>query len=230
MEHSVWIVAFLALYGAGLCFLLWVTRWKRKWYAMAKGCLSVLFVLCGAASYAAGEGQKPGAFAFLLVALVLCASGDVLLGIANRQKKVRARPFLAGALSFSLAHITFCILYSLVARVQWYDFVLPLALVLMVLLLEKSGKIKPKKMRPVIYTYVVLVGFMASKAWSAAFIFGVSTALGVLTMVGAAAFLVSDAILLFLYFGTSRHRFIRYANLISYYCSILLLALTAYWY
>lgn len=224
------MVLFIAVYIAGLCGLLWITRWRRKWYAVAKGALSLLFVLGGVLSFETGGKEQPMAVYLLLPALVFCALGDLLLGIANKTKRVRARPFVLGAVSFSLAHVMFCAVYSWFAPLRWQDFLLPALLTLVLLVLEATQQVRLKKMRPLGYVYVLLVGFMTAKATAAACAAGVGTPFGLLTLLGSLLFLISDVVLLFLYFGTHRPKALRYANLATYYCSILLLALSAHWY
>lgn len=260
---KVWLWLFCAVYVAGLVVLLRVARGHRRWYTLAKGALSALFLLGAVLAWITGSRQHTSVFYLLLAALVLCAAGDVLLGLANsglfskkRRKQPPAaaagsvdaspageasgkagvsshpapsrKPFLFGAGCFSLAHVLYCVLFYGFAPFTWFDGVLPLVLVLVVLWLEHSGRVRLRKMKPVAVVYTFLVGLMATKAAqvgiAAGFVAG-----SVLLTVGSALFLISDVVLLFLYFGTRRHRIFRGLNLTSYYLGVGMMALSVHW-
>ncbi|MFV0412919.1 MAG: lysoplasmalogenase family protein, partial [Oscillospiraceae bacterium] len=138
---------FSLLYMAALLGLLLVARYAPKWYTLAKGSCSALLVLGGVLAYWQGQRQAAGNFGLLLGALALCMAGDILLGLANKSSPFAVKPFLAGAASFAVAHILFCVLYSRFAPLAWYDFVLPVLLLLLVFVLEKSGRVHLGKMR-----------------------------------------------------------------------------------
>lgn len=214
---SLWMpVACTGLYLAALIALLWVAKRSRKWYALAKGLCSALFVGTAVLVWLAGGRQAPVYFGLMLAALLLCASGDVLLGAANsRANHVRKGPFLAGAGLFTLAHGVFCVLFMMITPFRWVDLLAPVALVLVLWGLERKKLIRLKKIRPLGYFYTFMVGLMAWKA--------VATALPIV-IAGACLFLVSDVILLFLYFGTQRRAWYRTANLTTYYIGVYLLA------
>lgn len=230
---SYFLLAYSILYAFGLAGLLWVTRFKKKYYAHAKGLCSILFVLGAVLALLCGkQWQFPGLtanFVLLLVALVLCMAGDVLIGLANRSKKLHKTPFLGGAASFALAHVLFCVLYYRYAPFRWYDCVLPLVLLFIMWVLEKRDLVRLKKMRPVAYIYTFMVGLMFAKSCQAALGYGLVAPQGICIVAGSFLFLVSDIILLFLYFGTKRGKWTRYANLSTYYAGIYLIAMSAFW-
>ncbi|MDL2252619.1 lysoplasmalogenase [Ruminococcaceae bacterium OttesenSCG-928-I18] len=226
-----YLLAFLLLYTAGLCVLLWVARKMRRRYPVAKGVLSAGFVLGSVLAYLTGQRGEFLLYLLLLGALVFCASGDILLGIANKShSKVRAKPFVAGSLCFLLAHLFFCTLFFTEAAFRPLDLIFPAVLVALLFYLSKKGKIRLKKMWPLGYSYTALVGLMASKAVICGFRVGILSGLGLFTAVGAVLFLVSDVILLFLYFGVKRLHWLRTGNLITYYSGIALIGLSAHWY
>lgn len=222
----VWMYLFSIVYCIALGGLLWVTRHKRKYYTLAKGSVSFLFVVAGVGGAFAGGGNKTG-FWLLLAALLFCMAGDVLLGMANRTKAVRVKPFAGGALSFFVAHIFFCFFLYRQAAFQWYDFFPSVLLVLGLFLLEKAGLVRLKQMRLIGYGYSFVVALMACKAVQ--YMLAAPGAGGILLAAGAILFLVSDIILLFLYFGTHRVKWTRYANLSTYYIGVYCIALSAYW-
>ena len=177
-----------------------------------------------------GTGAVSAGFLLLLTALLLCMGGDILLGLANRTKTVRAKPFAGGAFSFLLAHIFFCLLLYSRVPPSGFDLLLPLLLVGVLFLLGRADLVRLKKMWPLGYSYTFIVGLMACKAVQAATLLWQTAPLaGLLIGGGGILFLVSDIILLFLYFGTTRRKWMRYANLSTYYLGIYCIAITAYW-
>ncbi|MDL2294338.1 lysoplasmalogenase [Ruminococcaceae bacterium OttesenSCG-928-D13] len=214
---SLWIpVACTGLYLTALIALLLVAKRSRKWYALAKGLCSALFVGTAVLGWLVSGKPAPVYFGLMLAALLLCASGDVLLGVANsKADRVRKGPFLAGAGFFTLAHGVFCALFMMITPFRWVDLLAPVALMCVMWGLERKNLIRLKKIRPLGYVYTLMVGLMAWKA--------VATALPIV-IAGASLFLISDVILLFLYFGTRRRAWYRTANLTTYYVGVYLLA------
>lgn len=219
------------LYTVALAWLLWVARRNRAHYALAKGVCSSLFLVVALVGFYLGNRQAPANFAFLFAALLLCAAGDVLLGLANKKaQRLGKKPFYAGAGSFMLAHLLFLFLFFRYATFRWYNIALPALLAVAMVFFEKSGKVRMKKARPLGYCYAVLIGFMAGKAFEVAVVSSsLSSASRGLVAAGAALFLASDILLMFLYFGTTRRRWLRPANLLTYYVGIYFMALLALW-
>ncbi len=218
------------LYVACLAMLLVVAKRHKGSYALAKGVCSLVFVAAGVLAWCLGLRGAPGLFAVLLAALVLCAFGDVLLGVANMAAShPDKRFFMAGGLTFALAHVLFVVLFSGLWAWRWFDFFLPLLLLVVMLALDVKGKVRLKKLRPLAYVYTALVGLMAWKA-AGGVLYAMPPGSGTAEVcVGALLFLLSDVLLLFLYFGVHRAKWLRSANLIAYYMGVYLLALSAYW-
>ena len=197
---------------------------KKKYYAVSKALCSSLFLLC--ALFAADFGVKgiTPTLLLLLAALILCAFGDVFLGVANQKAKTPSRkPFIAGALSFLIAHLLFCLLFYTMLPLCWYDFILPFFMLALLYYLEQGKKVRLKQMRLLAFFYTLLVATMTSKALQVPLLLGYGTGMAF----GAVLFMVSDVILLFLYFGVHRKRWMRTANLLSYYVGVYLMALSA---
>lgn len=217
------------VYLAALLVLLWVARKKRKYYLPVKTVVSLLFVSTGIAAFAVGEQHSYWNFALLMVALLACLAGDVFLAFVDHDLTMRARPFTMGAGSFALAHLIFCIgLYKRVGF-SFIDLILPLVLWGFLFFLEKKDLVRLKSFKGMAYGYTVMVGLMTTKAIEVGVTTGLSLPNAVLLVAGSTLFLVSDIILLFLYFGTRRKKWTRPANLSTYYMGLYLLALTAYW-
>lgn len=218
------------VYIAALFALLVVSRRKKTFYAAMKGVCSALFLVCVIASWCSGQKLEEFSFWLLLAALVLCAFGDVFLGVANNTSgRVSKKPFLAGAASFTIAHVLFCCMFYYRGTFYWFDVVLPLALMGILFALEKKDRVRLKKMRLMGFIYTFMVGLMAGKALQLVIVSGAVTTGEILLAVGAALFLASDILLLFLYFGTVRYTWIRAVNLTSYYIGVFLMASAAYW-
>lgn len=220
------------VYAVALCVLLRISGHRRNLYAPAKAVASLLFVATAFVVWPGVRGGEVALFSLLAAALMLCAAGDVFLGIANRNgTRVYARPFVLGAANFALAHVLFCIFFYRMVGVRWWDVLPSAVLVLVMRLLEHKGCVRLKRMRLHAYIYTVLVALMATKALQTLWLpppAGGGAGPPV-AAVGAVLFLVSDVVLLFLYFGTARHKWYRYANLTTYYVGVFLLATLAQW-
>lgn len=226
------IIIFIIVYAACLLLLLWVSKNAKNRYALAKGIQSGLFVAGALLAYFTGSASGSwdlGLFFLMLVALLFCAAGDILLGIANQSKEVSQKPFLAGAAAFIIAHIVFCIHYFLRVRFGLEVIILPILLVVLIAWFERRAWVRLGQIQRLGYIYTFIVGLMGSGALFTAWQAGLATPVGAFTAIGGILFLLSDAILVFLYFGTTRRPFYRIANLTTYYVGILFLALSLHW-
>lgn len=224
------LIVLTALFIGTLAVLLFVAKRNRGRYALAKGVCSLLFVAAGVLAWVMGEGGSRQRFFLLLAALLLCAFGDVLLGVANRKAaNLDKRYFVAGALSFAVAHVLFVLLFAALAPFRWYDWAPSVLLMGVLLALDKTGSVQLGKMRPLAYVYTALIGLMFWKALGGLLFAPAPGPGAVLACIGAALFLLSDVILLFLYFGVRRFQWLRSANLLTYYVGIYLLSLAAFW-
>lgn len=173
----------------------------------------------------AGEGgpsPSAGYFFGLLACLALCAAGDVLLGLANVHAGFFSRFFLAGAVCFTLAHAGFCLVFGLAAGWHPAEFLLPLVLVGAAALAARDKKrFRLKRMAVPALLYSFFVGLMCAQSAVYALRTGVW-----LAAAGGVLFLLSDCVLLFLYFYYQKRRAFRALNLITYYLGMLCLALT----
>lgn len=188
-----------------------------KYYPWAKGAASLGFLLV-ALCRADGSGYFWG----LLACLALCAAGDVLLGLANVRAGFFSRFFLAGAACFTLAHAGFCLVFGLAAGWHAAEFVLPLALVgAAALAARDKHRFRLKRMAVPALLYSFFVGLMCAQSAVYALRTGVW-----LAAAGGVLFLLSDCVLLFLYFYYKKRAAFRALNLITYYLGMLCLALT----
>lgn len=226
------LMALCAAYLCGLGALVCVAGSKRlfaRWYVPAKLSLSCGFVLAAlAAALYRGSLARPFTLG-LLPCLVLCALGDAALGMANTHRAHFKRWMMRGAGAFAAAHAGFCALFTLAppgAGWHWQDAAVCAGAVCITGLCAHSSRFALRRMHMTVpgLVYSACVGLMGAR--SAAFALARSfDRQGVLACLGAALFLLSDAVLLVLYFYHRPPRAARAANLILYYLGVFCLAL-----
>ena len=227
MMLSLCVVLFLGLLGA----LLWVAYHKEilRFYPAVKTATSVGFLAVAAAAFIAGGAQNAVFFWGLLPCLVLCLVGDLMLGLATVHGKFFSKFFLSGVASFLVAHIGFCVLFTLVRPGGYVfsplEYILPVCLVGTAALLMRSQKFRMKRMKKPVLLYSFFVGLMCAKGVHLAMLMQWSVQ-GVLIAAGSILFLLSDCVILFLYFYYKPRGFFRALNLSTYYIGVLLLALS----
>lgn len=188
-----------------------------KFYPWGKAAASLGFLLVALCRFSGGHSLG------MLACLCLCAAGDVLLGLANLHAGFFSRFFSAGAVCFVLAHIGFCLLFGAGAGWRPALFVLPMFLVgAAALAARDKRRFRLRRMALPALVYSFFVGLMCAQSFSYALHTGIW-----LAAAGGALFLVSDCVLLFLYFYYKKRRAFRALNLITYYLGMLCLALTA---
>ena len=223
---------------AALAFLL-ATAYHKPWarlYPHAKAAASLGFLLVALAHGLPHLGPtvtvllpssallSPVWFWGLFACLSLCAAGDVLLGLANAHAGFFSRFFLAGAACFTLAHAGLCALFSRFGGgFRPGELILPLLLVLCAALAARAKhKFRLRRMAVPALVYSFFVGLMCAKSVTLALCLGVP-----LVAAGGVLFLLSDCVLLFLYFYYKKRKAFRAANLLTYYLGMLCLALCA---
>ncbi|MEG0804187.1 MAG: lysoplasmalogenase family protein [Pygmaiobacter sp.] len=226
------LVGFILVYFVLLGILITVGGSKRLFhhYPAAKTAASLGFLVLALAAFIGGGRTMPlSEFLVLFAALVLCAGGDILLGFANVCGGAHGRCFQAGVAVFGAAHLVFCVLYYTQSPFFWADGIVPLCALLATVQLERAGLLRLKKMRLPALCYSVLVGLMCSKAVSLVLVMGHTDPHCVLLALGSVLFMISDVVLVFMYFGPKlqdRHRHLaRFWNLTAYYLGVLLIAL-----
>lgn len=224
------------IYLALLLQLLYVGSSRRffHYYPISKTCASAGFLALAPIVWYAGQSNvSAAAFAVCMVALVLCATGDILLGFANLRGGSQGSIFKLGVVAFGLAHLVFCALYYTESRFYPLDLLPPLLCVVITFFLEKYKLLRLRKMRIPALCYSFLVGLMVTKAVGLTVWDGFYDHRHLLLAVGSVLFIVSDIILVFMYFGTQltdrRRHILRFFNLSTYYIGVLLIALSLYY-
>ena len=199
------------IYLGGLAALLCVAYSRHHFsrYTAVKAAVSCGFLVIAATAYLLGGHTADAYFRGLLPCFVLCLAGDVLLGLANNHAGFFGRWFLLGVGAFTLAHAGFCVLFTLAmpGGPRFTRF-----------------KLRRMHMELPALAYSLCVGLMCARG--TAFGFACGGRRGALAAVGAALFLISDAVLLFVYFYVRPRKALRAVNLAAYYLGMLCLALS----
>lgn len=225
--QTVLLAVCIALSLGTLALLVRIAYSRRHFhrYAAAKTAASAAFLITAAAGFMS-RGSFGTQGALLAAGLVLCFAGDVLLGLANVRAAYFGPFFASGAASFCAAHAVFCVLFASQQTLSPAHFVLPVLLTAVLAVCARdTRRFRLRRMKVPALVYTFFVGLMCSLGVSLYLVRG--GALGALSAVGGALFLVSDAVLLFLYFYHKKRAVLRAANLITYYLGMLCLALTA---
>lgn len=226
------VLVYLVLLGQ----LLFVGGSRRffKYYPISKTCASAGFLVMAPFAWLTGQSNVSAtAFTICKVALVLCAAGDVLLGFANIRGGSQGSIFKLGVMAFGLAHLVFCALYYTESQFYLLDLLPPLLCVTITFFLEKCKVLRLRKMRVPALCYSFLVGLMVTKAVGLTVWDGFYDQRHLLLAIGSVLFIVSDIILVFMYFGTAlndrKRHILRFFNLSTYYIGVLLIALSLFY-
>ncbi len=182
---------------------------------------SVLFVITGLTSYRSNPKNK-GYFTFIFLGLIFSLFGDTFLGIDSNGGIV----FYIGVLSFAIGHIMYTIGLCKCTKYKVIDFIIFLLIATPIILLVVLGDFDFQGMILVICIYAIIISFMVSKAIALSRIYKENKKAVVLTIVGAIMFLISDIILLVLFFYRVKYDILQQLNWIIYYPGQGLLALS----
>lgn len=214
----IYIIFFVFLIGT--CYL----SSLRKYHITAKVLCSAVFV--GAACLGNMQSPNNALFWRLLPAFLFCFFGDFFL--AWREKKDSETLFLLGLASFLTGHCIFLWAFEILASSNWKSVLLPLAGVMLVLLLLRLKYMKIGKMKVpvIIYAYFVTALFIKCAQTAK---FGDESIFFKLVFWGGLIFLISDLIILFLYFYEKKYGIMKFLNLFTYYTATYLLALSVFY-
>ena len=143
---------------------------------------------------------------------------------------ITTRAFSAAGSCWEWAHAGFCVLFTLAMpggpRFTLWDAAAPLAALAVTAACARHKRFKLRRMHMELpaLAYSLCVGLMCARG--TAFGFACGGRRGALAAVGAALFLISDAVLLFVYFYVRPRKALRAVNLAAYYLGMLCLALS----
>lgn len=198
-------------------------RKHRKFYIPAKMACSTMFlitaILMGCLS---GHMEKLWG---IMPAFLLCFCGDLALGFHNRM--VKQKYMLIGTGFFLLAHIGFYIYLLRYQPIQWIDFIFPVCMVLAAIYLCGRDDFDVGKFKPCACGYAFFVGSLASK--------GVLVMLEIpcmetlLIAIGGIFFLISDLLIMVLFFKKRRPWWTHGWNVGTYFFAMYCLAISIYY-
>ena len=209
-------------------------------YTLFKAINSILFVIISVISW---RHSTIGILTFwpLLTAFCMAAFGDVAIGVANNRHgpdgATRSVSGMAGVGFFCVAHIFYLLFFTQFCPMRPYHFILPIIALLVMLYVTRhpSFHFSRRTLPAAVFYYMVVtlmfsVGLNASITcitWSPFLSVHVPFN-GWLAGIGVALFLISDSLMLPLYFYSRRKcpRWVRFANLTTYYIGQLLLAIS----
>lgn len=172
---------------------------------------SLCFVLCSYFSHKkANFNQKY--FSLFFTAFIFCLIGDTFLAMGKDLL------FIIGTIAFALGHIFFIFSYTSIAPIKSKDIITFLCIyVPITLFITFYTKFNFHNLLPLILTYSVLVSFMYSKAISFYRCRKENKPAVILTIAGASLFVISDLLLLFIYFINNPPAILKLFNIILYY-------------
>ncbi|WMJ22151.1 lysoplasmalogenase family protein [Paludicola sp. MB14-C6] len=221
MNLSLLILILFVAYSGLFAFLMVAleSQKHKKYYILAKTINSFGFIaialICGIIT-----GHEKWLL-ILLPAFLLCFCGDVLLGFYQRLKKQLY--FITGLLSFLCGHIFFVYAFSTRRSLTLLDCIFPVCVALLTFALTFLKDMDTGKMKPAIVVYAFFVALLLGKS---AHLWIMSSSIqNWLLLIGSALFLISDALILFLYFYKKKHPIIHILNLGTYYYGMFFLSI-----
>lgn len=190
----------------------------ETYYRIAKFFSSIAFI--SVTLYAALVADQLAGFVQLLPALLLCLLGDILLGFYHHTQNQKY--FMAGLGAFLTGHIVFVLAFSQLQGLRMTDVILPALALLLTVGLTRLKDMETGQMKPLVYVYSFFVALLFSKALHLMlFIPSLKT---VILCLGSGLFMISDAIILFLYFYKKKHWAVHTFNLATYYYGMFFIA------
>lgn len=194
-------------------------KYKNK-YVLSKTLNSLGFILvsiiCGII------GNNINLLKVFLPGFVFCFIGDFVLGLYNNTKEQKY--FLVGLFSFLLGHIAFILAYTKIQDFMIIDIVFPIIAIVITYLLSNLKNMHCNKMTPLVCVYSFFVSLLFSKSIHILLIF--KTTQFIFLAVGSSLFLISDILILFLYFYQKHSPAVAILNLATYYYGIFFIALS----
>ncbi len=198
----------------------------RGRYAFFKLLTSLCFVAI--ALYAGYKGGFSSLYFYLLPGFWFAVAGDFLLGLAHTDRNYRGKAFLLGAAAFMLAHAAFYVAYTVNFGFHMVDLFFPLIFAACMFIVVRSERFALGRMRIPGLIYPFFVALLVSKGATLLFFEGWAIRHG-LVLCGGLFFLISDIVLLFMYFRVSPSKKpLGVLNLATYYLAMGLLGMSLY--
>ena len=165
---------------------------------------SFLFVILGVIGYKKGKSNKKYSL-FIILGLIFFMFGDIFLVIDKNQGIY----FYLGVVACAIGHVIYIIGFSSCTKLTLRDFIVFLIIFTPIVLMMVIGKFDFNGMFPMLVFYAMIICFMVSKALSLAKYYSDNKKAVAMTIAGAVMFLISDIILMFVYFYTKEYMLLR---------------------
>lgn len=212
----------LLIYSIPVGFLLYtlINKKYRKNFLCFKIVCSSCFLVISFLCAIGGSGLVN--YLYVFPAFFMCFAGDILLGFFNLNK--RKKFFILGLLFFLTGHIFFLTFYCRIVQLHVVDVIFPICAVLVLPFFIHKRKMVIGKLKPFVFIYAFFVSFLFSK--SMLLFLKLHTLQTGLLACGSFLFMISDLLILFLYFYRNRRWITHGLNLATYYYGMFLLALS----
>lgn len=194
---------------------------KNREHFLPQKMLCSLFFLC-ASVYCMMEGKSFDRFLYLFPGFLLCFFGDAFLGLYNRNWNKKT--FLMGVLLFLLGHIAFIIAAYREIGFMIVDPVFPVLALIYACYIMKKKEMTMGRLKPYCLLYTFFVALMFTKNLEMLIL--MPSIRTTLLAVGALLFLISDYLILYLYFVKKRRWATHGINLATYYYGVLCMVLS----
>lgn len=219
-------IVLLAAVIAAVVFIIVSYKGTAGASVAAKTIASLLFVTLGLLCFL---HSKRSSYALLvMVALVFGLFGDVFLELQPVFSKKKNLFFLLGLSAFFIGHVFYVVAFLKIAPFTILHPIVFAATFCVALLLKAIFKVDPQKMLPPVLAYLTVISLMVAAAFGVAFSNGLSpqNPIRVMLPLSALLFLISDAVLAYIYYGKTKAKPLVAINLSTYYAAQILLALT----
>lgn len=194
---------------------------KRHWFFRLKMISSLLFLLMGVV-FLLLRGKLTDQLAFIF-GFALCVFGDYEFGLFNNHK--RKDYFIVGTSIFLLGHVSFIFGLCKVYMPQSYtEIIIPVLAMFGTFFLLKNKNVAAGKMKPIMFVYAFFITTFFSRCIH--YYIANRTIAGVLLAVGACFFLISDTLILFLYFYRKKRWSTHGWNIATYYLAMCFISIS----
>lgn len=215
------LIIYLLLF-AFLMATVYIERFE-KYHTLAKTAASLGFI--AVAVYGWLQSGDTRFFLTMIPALLFCLAGDFFLSLPSADEF--GLGFIAGLLTFAIGHLLFLVAFLKMAPIVWPELLFPLVMVALVYLVTRSPRFDVGN-----FTIPVLIyGFLVAWTFSRSVVILLDAGIAARTLcllVGSLLFMVSDIVLLFVYFYEKKFSWMSFVNLSTYYGGMFLLALSIY--
>jgi uncharacterized membrane protein YhhN len=189
-------------------------------YVLAKTLNSLGFILV--AIICASIGDNYELFNNLAPGFIFCFLGDFILGFYNDTQKQKY--FLIGLSLFLIGHIAFVLAFTTIQNFMLVDLIFPVIAIAITIGLNKLPEMNCEKMKPIVCVYSFFVSLLFSKSMHIFYMIRTTQMFSL--AFGSTLFLISDILILFLYFYKKKSSLVAILNLATYYYGIFFIALS----